>query len=122
MWASSGQAFKAVVVSVQKWQPTLPYRTRRSDTPPPPTQFDFDVTFNTGCSNYIGHYESATDYLPDVIAPKGTVEMRVEKHLLYVKVRNDRELKMEIIRHQNRPAGSCDAAVEKKLSNENANV
>ncbi len=62
--ASTPQFQKAVVLRVEKSQPTLPYRRRIADSPPPPNEYDFVVSLRMGCVVYIGLYQSAIDYLP----------------------------------------------------------
>lgn len=66
--ASAPQFQKAVVLHVEKSQPTLPYRRRIADSPRPPTEYDFEVSLRTACLVYVGFYQSATDYLPSAIA------------------------------------------------------
>jgi hypothetical protein len=108
VWASPVQFQKAVVVRVDKSQPTLPYRTRRSDTPPPPTEFDFDITFRVNCLEYVGRYATAIDFLPGTVEVNKLVDISIRKHVLYMKTRDGNEVKMEIL-EQSKLAGPCDA-------------
>ncbi|MGA9503806.1 MAG: hypothetical protein WBV31_05160, partial [Terriglobales bacterium] len=88
-------------------QPTLPYRRRIADSPPPPTEYDYEVSLRMGCLVYVGLYQSAIDYLPSAIAPDQSVEVSVEKHVMRVRVSGDREITLEITRHYRASPGSC---------------
>jgi hypothetical protein len=90
--------FDAAVFQVEKSHPTLPYRRRIADSPPPPTEFDFKVTFRMDCTLYDALYESATDYLPGTIAAGKQVGISVEKHVIYVRAPGGREIRMETLR------------------------
>ena len=105
--ASTPQFQKAAVLRVEKSQPTLPYRRRISDSPPPPTEYDYEVSLRMGCLVYVGLYQSAIDYLPSAIAPDQSVEVSVEKHVMRVRVSGDREITLEITRHYRASPGSC---------------
>jgi hypothetical protein len=106
--ASTPQFQKAVVLRVEKSQATLPYRRRIADSPPPPTEYDFEVSLRMGCLVYVGLYQSAIDYLPSTIAPDQSVEVSVEKHLLRVKV-PEREITMEITRRYRASPSLCNS-------------
>jgi hypothetical protein len=107
--ASTPQFQKALVLNVEKYQPTLPYRRRIADSPPPPNEYDFEVSLSMGCLVYVGLYQSAIDYLPSAIAPDQSVEVSVEKHVMRVRVPGDREITMEITRHYRASPGSCSS-------------
>jgi len=107
--ASTPQFQKAVVLHVEKSQPTLPYRRRIADSPPPPTEYDYEVSLRMGCLVYVGLYQSAIDYLPSAIAPDQSVEVSVEKHVMRVRVSGDREITLEITRHYRASPGSCSS-------------
>jgi|GEM_PF-2520244 len=107
--ASTPQFQKAVVLRVEKSQPTLPYRRRLADSPPPPTEYDYEVSLCIDCLVYVGLYQSAIDYLPSAIAPDQSVEVSVEKHVMRVRVSGDREITLEITRHYRVSPGSCSS-------------
>ncbi len=108
--ASTPQFQKAVVLNVEKYQPTLPYRRRIADSPPPPTEYDYEVSLRMGCMVYVGLYQSAIDYLPSAIASDQTVEISVEKHVMRVRVSGGRQITMEITRHYRASPGSCNSS------------
>jgi len=107
--ASTPQFQKAVVLHVEKSQPTLPYRRRIADSPPAPNEYDFEVSLRMGCLVYVGLYQSPIDYLPSSIAPDQSVDVSVEKHVMRVRVLGDREITMEITRHYRASPGSCSS-------------
>lgn len=108
--ASAPQFQKAVVMRVQKSEPTLPYRGRRADSPPPPTEFDYELTLRVNCQVYVGLYQSAIDYLPSTIRPDQTVEVSVERHVMRVRGPGGGEIKMGIVRHYRVSTGPCSSA------------
>ena len=108
--ASTPQFQKAVVLRVEKYQPTLPYRRRIGDSPPPPTEYDYEVSLRMGCMVYVGLHQSAIDYLPSAIASDQTVEVSVEKHVMRVRVSGGRQITMEITRHYRASPGSCSSS------------
>ena len=59
---------------------------------------DYDIGIRLNCNIYIGRYESATDYLPSVFSPKHSVDVRLQKHVMYVSLpESDREVKMGVV-------------------------
>jgi hypothetical protein len=107
--ASTPQFQKAIVLNVEKYQPTLPYRRRIGDSPPPPTEYDYEVSLRVGCLVYVGLYQSAIDYLPSAIAPDQAVDVSVEKHVMRVRVSGGRQITVEITRHYRASPGSCSS-------------
>jgi hypothetical protein len=107
--ASTPQFQKAVVLRVEKSQPTLPYRRRIADSPPPPNEYDFVVSLRMGCVVYIGLYQSAIDYLPSVIAADQSVDVSLEKHVMRVRSPGGKEITFEIARHYRASPGSCNS-------------
>src|SRR6201999_1062536 len=97
---------KAVVLRVEKSQPTLPYRRRVADSPPPPNEYDFVVSLRMGCVVYVGLYQSVFDHLPSAIAPDHSVDVSVEKHVMRVTAPGGKEITFEIVRHYRVSPGS----------------
>lgn len=103
--ASTLQFQKAVVTHVEKSQPTLPYRRRLADSPPAPTEYDYEISLRMGCLVYVGLYQSAIEYLPSAIADNQPVEVSVEKHVMHVRVPAGEEIKLEIVRRYKESTG-----------------
>ena len=107
LWASTPHFQKAVVIRVDRSQPTLPYRRRIADSPPPPSEYDFEVELRMGCQVYVGLHQSAINYLPGVIAADETVDVSMDKHVMRVRVLEGREITFEITRHYRASPASC---------------
>jgi hypothetical protein len=105
--ASTRQFQKAVVVSAQKYEPDTPHRSKRTDAPAPPTEYDYDVAIRVNCSVYVGRYLSGIDYLPDLFSPNQSVEVSLDKHYLYVRNPGSRDIKMGIVRNYAESGDSC---------------
>jgi len=72
--------------------------------------YSYDIGIRLNCNIYIGRYESATDYLPSVFSPKHSVDMRLQKHIMYVSLpESDREVKMGIVGHSRVKEEGCAA-------------
>jgi len=101
----------AKVVSVEKYQAPSNYvGDNATDAPLQSDDYSYDIGIALSCDLYVGRYHSATDYLPTVFAPNHEVDVRLEKHILYVSLpTSDREVKMGIIHHQHLKPEACPA-------------
>jgi hypothetical protein len=101
----------ATVVSVDKHEtPSNNAGGTPTDAPLQTDDYSYDVGIRLNCNIYVGRYESATDYLPSVFAPNHTVDVRLDKHLMYVSLPDgDRILKMGIVSHKRVKEESCPA-------------
>lgn len=81
-----------------------------SDAPLEAQDNSYDVGIRLNCNVYVGRYESATDYLPSAFAPNHTVDVRLDKHVLYVSLPDgDRIVKMGIVSHKRVKEQACPA-------------
>jgi hypothetical protein len=78
-----------------------------ADAPIAPEVFAYDVSLRTQCLVYVGRYESATDYLPAYLKPNSSVNVRVEKHSMYLSLPLDHEVKLGILGHHPVQEGAC---------------
>ncbi|HZQ66899.1 MAG TPA: hypothetical protein VFA68_00155 [Terriglobales bacterium] len=100
----------ATVVSVDKHISDSNYLGSPSDAPLQTEDYSYDISIRLQCNIYIGRYESATDYLPSVFSPKHLVDVRLQKHLMYVSLpESDREVKMGIVGHRRVKEVGCAA-------------
>jgi hypothetical protein len=108
---SKDQYQTATVVSVDKHVAESNYvGDSPSDAPLQAEVYSYDIGIRLNCDVYIGRYQSATDYLPSVFLPKHTVDVRLQKHILYVSLpESDREVKMGITSHQLQKGNQCAA-------------
>jgi hypothetical protein len=100
---------QATIVSVDKYtaQPTS-FGDSLSDAPLQTDSYAYNIGVRLNCSVYVGRYESATDYLPSVFAPNHTVDVRMDKHLMFVSLpEGDRIVKMGIISHKRLNEQTC---------------
>jgi hypothetical protein len=100
---------QGTVLAVDKKEITSPNECCYSATDAPlQTQyFAYDVSVKVNCGTYVGHYESAYDYLPSEFAANHKVEVRLAKHNMYLDVPGEREMKMAIVHRQLERGGPC---------------
>lgn len=100
----------ATVVSVDKHVSQSNYVGSPTDAPLQAEDYSYDIGIRLDCNIYIGRYESATDYLPAVFSANHAVDVRVQKHIMYVSLpESDREVKMGIVGHKRVKEESCPA-------------
>jgi hypothetical protein len=101
----------ATVVSVDKHvSPSNYVGDSPTDTPLRAEDYRYDIGIRLNCSIYVGRYESATDYLPSIFAPNRSIDVRLQKHILYVSLpESDREVKMGITSHHTLKGELCAA-------------
>jgi hypothetical protein len=101
----------ATVVSVEKYNSPSTYIGSPTDAPLQPEEYAYDIGIRLECDLYVGRYESATDYLPSVFAADHSVDVRLQKHVLYVSLPfGDQVVKMGIIGHHRVKDNACPAA------------
>jgi len=101
----------ATVVSVEKHVLPTNYLGSPSDAPLQAETYSYDVGIRLNCNLYTGRYESATDYLPSELAANHTVDVRLDKHVIYVSLSNqDREVKMGIVARKHLRGQVCPAS------------
>ncbi len=98
---------QATVVSVNKYEAPFNFLGNPTDAPLQSTEYADNVAIQIGCNVYVGRYESAIDYLPNVLAPNHSVDVHLEKHVMYIHVPGDGEVKMGIVSHRQIQNGSC---------------
>jgi hypothetical protein len=100
----------ATVVTVKKIDTTPQFiGGNPTDAPSQAEEYAYEIGLRLECTNYVGRYESAIDYLPAALAPNKEVDVRLEKHWMYVSLNSDREIKMGITRHERVHSEACPA-------------
>jgi hypothetical protein len=101
----------ATVVSVDKHvEPSNYVGDSPSDAPLQAEDYSYDIGIRLACDVFVGRYQSATDYLPSAFARNHTVDVRLQKHVMYVSLPDDdREVKMGIVGHRRMKEQSCEA-------------
>ena len=99
----------ATVVSVEKYQTPSNYLgDNPADAPLQARDYSYDIGIRLDCDVYVGRYHSAINYLPSSFARNKTVDVRREKHILYVSMPgNDWDVKIGIVRHRHLKDESC---------------
>jgi hypothetical protein len=98
----------ATVVSVENHQTEFNYvGDNPSDASLQSAVYAYDIGIRLNCVDYIGRYLSAFDYLPSVFAPNNNVQVNRQKHVLYVRLSDSRDVKMGIARRSRERDASC---------------
>jgi hypothetical protein len=103
------QYLPGTVVTVQKHETKSNYiGDDPSDAPLQSSAFAYDIALRVSCGTYIGRYQSAFDYVPAVFTPNRPVEIRFQKHAMYVEVPGEPEYKIGIIEQPRGARASCN--------------
>ena len=102
----------ATVVSVEKYEvPSNYVGDNPVDRPLQARNYAYQIGIRLDCSVYVGLYQSAINYLPADFAPNKTVDVRMNKHVMYVSLPyNDWDVKMGIVSHRRIKDESCPAS------------
>jgi len=103
----------ATVVSVERYQPVSNYLGENpADAPLQAREYAYDIGIRLGCDVYVGRYESAIHYLPSGFVRNQIVDVRLQKHVLYVSLPDsDWDVKMGVVRHRRVKDESCAAGL-----------
>lgn len=103
---------QATVIKVDKFQiPSTYVGGSPTDAPLEPEVYAYDIGLRLNCDLYVGRYQSPTDYLPSIFTRNHSVDVRVQKHILYVSLPDsDRDVKMGIVSHGRVKEGNCAAS------------
>jgi len=109
--ASVKQGYQTATVLTVKKLDTTPQFVggNPTDAPAQAEEYAYEIGLRLECTNYVGRYESATDYLPAAFSPNKEVDVRLETHWMYVSLNSDREIKMGIMRHERVRSEACPA-------------
>lgn len=101
----------ATVLSVDKHAEPSNYVGSPTDAPLQAEQHAYDIKIRVQCDQYTTRYESATDYLPNVFVANHNIDVRFDRHVVYVSIPfSDREVKMGIIGHSQLHTETCSTA------------
>jgi hypothetical protein len=103
----------ATVVSVQRYQSPSNYGgDNPTDAPLRPREYAYDIGIRLACNVYVGRYQSAINYLPSGFTPNQTVDVRLQKHILYVSLPGgDWDVKMGVVGRRRVKDESCAAGL-----------
>ena len=101
--AASGlktQYLPATVLQVQEQEIQSNYvGDSPTDAPLQAEVHTYNVSIQLNCGTYVGRYSSPFDYLPDVLRSNRSVGVRLEKHVMHIKVPGEEEYTMGIVEH-----------------------
>jgi hypothetical protein len=103
----------ATIVSVERHQTVSNYLGENpADAPLRARDYTYDIGIRLACNVYVGRYQSALNYLPSSFATNQIVDVRLQKHVLYVSVPgNDWDVRMGIVSHRRVRDESCTAGL-----------
>lgn len=105
-----GQGYQtATVVSVEKHETSSNYiGSNPADSPLQSRNYAYEIAVRLDCDVYVGLYQSAIHYLPSDFAPNKTIDVRLQKHIMYVSLPySDWGVKMGILSHRRIKNESC---------------
>ena len=78
----------------EAYQPATVVSLTKLNTSP---EFSYDIGIRMDCTLYVGRYKGAADFVPAPIALNNRVDVRVEKHWMYVFLPPNREVEMRLM-------------------------
>jgi len=100
----------ATILGVEPVAAASNYVDSPTDAPLTPETYSYDVRIRLNCSEYVGRYESATDYLPAAFAANQKIDVRLTGHVIYVSLpAHDRAIKMGIVGRKHLKEQACPA-------------
>jgi hypothetical protein len=110
--AQTGAYQQATVIKVENHLTSATHvGDNPSDAPLEPDVYAHDISVRAGCNIYVGHYQSATSYLPGAFTANRQIPVRVGKHKLDFNVPGYGDLEVPIIKR--RKADSACTRVER---------
>jgi hypothetical protein len=111
---TQSQSSEGIVIAVSEQRRQSNYAgDNPSDAPLQPEFHSYDVTVQVNCLTYVSHYNSEFDYLLSVLTPSRKVEVRAQKHVIYITVPGEEEFKMAIEGHPHFNATACRGPLSK---------
>jgi hypothetical protein len=78
-----------------------------TDAPSQSEYYAYEVSVRVGCTTYEGRYETPFDYFPSAFSPGKPIQVRLTKHVLYVDVPGERDMKVPIVHRASDRAAPC---------------
>lgn len=105
----SARYVQGTVVDVQEHKMQSPDYTlggsNPSDAPLTSRYYVFDIAVRVDCTTYVGHYQTAFNYLPSIFTRDQKIEMRLTKRVMYFDLPNYPDFRIGIARRK----GTCGA-------------
>ena len=98
----------ATIVAVQKRTPATTYfRDDPSDAPLAANRVSYDVSVQIQCTVYVGRYRSEMNYLPTEFVANHSVNVKLQKNVMYVSVPGSDDVKMSIVHRRRLENSAC---------------
>jgi hypothetical protein len=98
----------ATVVSVESHETPSTYAgSNLADAPLQSEVYSYDIGIRLGCTLYRIGYDSMFDYPPPAFTPNRSIEVNPRKHVMYVHLPGDREVRLGIKARKTVSDGSC---------------
>jgi hypothetical protein len=106
---SVGTYQHATVIHVREYAlPSTYIEDTGIGAPQLPDVYKYDIAIQLACGVYTGRYQSDKQDLPPILAQHRTMEVRVEKRFLHVRVDHSHEIEMRIVRHRRAKRNGCN--------------
>jgi len=97
---SVGSYQPATVIQVREYAlPSTYIEDTGIGAPQLPDVYKYDIAIQLACDVYTGRYQSDKQELPPILAQRRTMEVRVGKRFLHVRVDHSHDIEMHIVRH-----------------------
>lgn len=94
-------------VRMQEQNSTSNYVGDATDAPLHSDVYTYDISIRVNCATYVGRWNTEFDDVSSVFSPNRTVQVRLEKHLMYVDVPGDKEFRMGYVEHPSGQTTPC---------------
>lgn len=85
------------IITVVKHDVEPPCCYSGTDVPPQSDVVEYDISVEVGDITYVGGYETWTSYVPITCAKNHEVEVRTDKHFIYLKALSGQEIRLHIV-------------------------
>lgn len=80
-----------------------------TDAPLHSDVYAYDISVRVNCTTYVGRWNSELDDVPVVFSPNRAVQVRLEKHVMYVDVPGEKEFTMGFVERPRGQTTPCTA-------------
>jgi hypothetical protein len=78
-----------------------------SDAPLRSGGYAYDISIRVNCATYVGRWNSELDSVSAVFSPNRAVQVRLEKHVMYVDVPGEKEFRMGFVARPRGQSAPC---------------
>jgi len=97
------------VVSIKRYEAVSNHLGENPvDAPLRAREYAYDIEIQLACNIYVGRYESATNYVPAVLAVNQPVDVRMYRHVIYIgQPGEDWDIELGIVSHKHVKNAVC---------------